>query len=185
MKHRVRFVLAVMVGCLLFAPSVAGAALVPAGGWQQIADDDEEYSAKYAYMDIDYAQHSFEGGFHFFQIVLVGNSTTAADYSIVIKQGTGGSYPDPGDISFGFQNLVLFDPATVVLEQGGAGTTTLGWRTNNLNGWTAFTWWAVAMQDTSMAADWTVPVVTPIPNAVWLLGSGLIGLIGLRRRIRK
>ena len=30
-----------------------------------------------------------------------------------------------------------------------------------------------------------IPMATPIPAAAWLLGSGLIGLIGVRRRIKK
>jgi hypothetical protein len=29
-----------------------------------------------------------------------------------------------------------------------------------------------------------ISTATPIPGAVWLLGSGLLGLIGLRRRTR-
>ena len=31
----------------------------------------------------------------------------------------------------------------------------------------------------------SMPMATPVPAAAWLLGSGLIGLIGVRRRIRK
>lgn len=33
--------------------------------------------------------------------------------------------------------------------------------------------------------DTTTPTPTPIPGAAWLLGSGLVGLVGLRRRSRK
>lgn len=29
------------------------------------------------------------------------------------------------------------------------------------------------------------PVPTPAPAAIWLFGSGLIGLVGVRRRLRK
>ena len=29
---------------------------------------------------------------------------------------------------------------------------------------------------------WDPPVATPLPSAVWLLGSGLVGLIAIRRR---
>jgi len=31
----------------------------------------------------------------------------------------------------------------------------------------------------------TAVTPTPIPGAVWLLGSGLLGLVGLKRRMRK
>ena len=33
--------------------------------------------------------------------------------------------------------------------------------------------------------DLTRAAVTPIPNVAWLLGSGIIGLIGLKRRAIK
>jgi len=36
---------------------------------------------------------------------------------------------------------------------------------------------------TQVNRDWMTPV--PIPPAVWLLGSGLLGLVGLRRRFKK
>lgn len=29
------------------------------------------------------------------------------------------------------------------------------------------------------------PAATPIPSAVWLLGTGLVGLFGVRRRLKK
>ncbi len=33
--------------------------------------------------------------------------------------------------------------------------------------------------------DWYVFHAVPIPSTLWLLGSGLIGLIGFRRKFRK
>jgi hypothetical protein len=48
-------------------------------------------------------------------------------------------------------------------------------------GSTAGTW-----QDVTTGIASTSPPVVPIPGAAWLLGSGLVGLIGLgRRRARK
>jgi hypothetical protein len=32
---------------------------------------------------------------------------------------------------------------------------------------------------------WVVADVVPIPGAVWLLGSGLVGLVGLRKKLKK
>jgi hypothetical protein len=37
----------------------------------------------------------------------------------------------------------------------------------------------------TLTIDYNAPSAVPIPAAVWLLGSGLIGLIGLRRRFKK
>ena len=31
---------------------------------------------------------------------------------------------------------------------------------------------------------WHNPYAVPIPSAVWLLGSGLIGIVGIRRKIK-
>jgi hypothetical protein len=45
-----------------------------------------------------------------------------------------------------------------------------------------FTWYGATMNNNQNLKDITGPVVTPIPNAAWLLGSGIIALVGLRRR---
>ncbi len=37
----------------------------------------------------------------------------------------------------------------------------------------------------STVGAWIVSTSVPIPSAVWLLGSGLLGLVGLRRKFRK
>jgi len=52
----------------------------------------------------------------------------------------------------------------------------------------SFTWWAASMLpgDCYGSGKLTYDVMAPpSPNAAWLLGSGLIGLIGLKRRKRK
>ena len=50
-----------------------------------------------------------------------------------------------------------------------------------------FTWLAATFQKGSwILLNSTVAVATPIPSAALLLGTGLIGLVGLRRRsVRK
>ena len=80
----------------------------------------------------------------------------------------------------------------VVLEAQGDGQ--FGWYENNaLTGPTAAKqyagsgWNTVSLTNpTYFAVEGTpAPSAVPIPPAVWLLGSGLIGLIGIRRRFRK
>lgn len=61
----------------------------------------------------------------------------------------------------------------------------LEWKINDtyLNG--PFDWWAATIMPGSSPAttyDMTAPITTPIPSAAWLLGSGVVALIGLRRR---
>lgn len=49
-----------------------------------------------------------------------------------------------------------------------------------------FNWWAQTLNGSGTILETTTSTPTPIPNAAWLLGSGIIGLIGLqRRRARK
>jgi len=50
-----------------------------------------------------------------------------------------------------------------------------------------FNWWAQTLNGSGTVLETTgTATATPIPNAAWLLGSGIIGLIGLqRRRARK
>jgi len=45
-----------------------------------------------------------------------------------------------------------------------------------------------ASAETSSFAEYWIevgPSTVPVPGAVWLLGSGLIGLVGFRRKLRK
>ncbi|MBU1247688.1 MAG: hypothetical protein KKB70_03235 [Proteobacteria bacterium] len=39
--------------------------------------------------------------------------------------------------------------------------------------------------DLTAAASQTVAAATPIPAAIWIMGSGLMGLVGMRRRFNK
>lgn len=70
------------------------------------------------------------------------------------------------------------------------GKMTLEWRVKDGEGekyiGNSFTWSAATMlpgtESDKKTYDIAGPVVTPIPSAAWLLGSGIIGLIGLKRR---
>lgn len=70
-------------------------------------------------------------------------------------------------------------------ENGG---TTLEWWVKDGQGdrhiGNSFTWWAATkyLGDHHHTND---VLATPIPNAAWLLGSGILALIGLKRRNRK
>lgn len=45
------------------------------------------------------------------------------------------------------------------------------------------------VEDESVLSTWELgqaaPVAIPIPGAVWLLGSGLVGIVGFRRKVKK
>ena len=70
------------------------------------------------------------------------------------------------------------------------GGTILEWRYDDSNGYVGsnFTWMAANVgPDGNYFNDVTAATssVVPIPSAVWLLGSGIIGLVGLKRRQAK
>lgn len=60
----------------------------------------------------------------------------------------------------------------------------LTWSTNITPGNGAFSWWAVAYKPDKayLLSNEQKTAATPIHGAAWLLGSGILGLIGLRRR---
>jgi hypothetical protein len=59
------------------------------------------------------------------------------------------------------------------------------WRIGPQNFSGNFQWWAATTNSLGQMKDLTASVTTPIPNAAWLLGSGILALIGLRRRHSK
>ena len=74
-----------------------------------------------------------------------------------------------------------------VAQQSENSGITLEWKVAAGDIGTAFTWWA-ATHDIGSEVDtydMTGPqTVVPIPTAIWLLGSGLVGLIGFRRKFK-
>ena len=74
------------------------------------------------------------------------------------------------------------DPLVNQFQYTEGGGTILEWRVDDSNGFVGsnFTWMAATVGPTGDYFKDTT--VVPIPSAVWLLGSGIIGLIGLKRR---
>lgn len=187
MKHRVPLMVAVMVGCLLFAPSVAGAAIL---SQTYLDPQDLDPALNLQGMDIQYFSHAYdtETGFHTFSLDMYGPVGGADQYGVYIKNG-------PVDTSEEFWYAFYAYRAKVnenwVLAYSGMEDVSytingevLEWKmkipTLDLNN---YSWWAVTQKgDGINVSDYAI---APIPNSVWLLGSGLIGLIGLRRRMRK
>jgi len=186
-RHRMRFVLAVMVGCLLFTPSVAGATIL---SQTYLDPQDLDPALHLQGMDIQYFSHTYDTdtGFHTFSLDMYGALGGADYYGVYIKNG-------PVDTSEEFWYAFYAYRARVdenwVLQYSGmtdvsyaADGEVLEWKMKipqlNLDG---FSWWAVTQKgDGINVSDYAI---APIPNSVWLLGSGLVGLIGLSRRIRR
>jgi hypothetical protein len=74
-------------------------------------------------------------------------------------------------IAFGFEDIV------------GHGTYTITWDVNRFTPDAS----VVLSYNTDMwlFGSAPCPCPAPIPGAVWLLGSGLVGLMGLRRKLRR
>ena len=76
----------------------------------------------------------------------------------------------------------------LTFQHGENGGTTLEWRIRDGEGekyiGNSFAWWAATMLpgDDGQAKITYDVMATPIPASAWLLGSGLIALVGLKRR---
>ena len=87
------------------------------------------------------------------------------------------------------ENGVMRLPALVITAPGGAGLLTL--LETELSGWedpVYDDYWTFTGDITASIREdhWSyVATATPIPGAVWLFGSGLVGLVGLRRKAQK
>jgi hypothetical protein len=130
--------------------------------------------------DITAAWHAFEGGSHYFRIDL---ASARNEYEVC-----------EWDAEFLMWKKTKFkelkeDPIFHHSENRG---TTLEWKIND-NYWgdknigNLFTLWAATLEPGHTPAitfDTTSAVVVPIPNAAWLLGSGVVALLVLKRRRR-
>lgn len=197
-KHLMRFGLAVVAASLLLVSSVAGAALLPASltgyggaGWAQAVRDGNapDLDSTLSGMDINYVRSAYDGEYHYFQIEMYSANGGADYYGVYLENGplpTGRAWWTKGDYYIGFHgDTTTLDtsniPAGAVVAGARSGLY-LEWKVKGIDLSPGFSWWAVTENDSLRVADFAV---VPIPNAAWLLGSGLIGLIGLRRRVRK
>ena len=105
-----------------------------------------------------------------------GKKHNVLDWDPELQRWKGDEFKDSSNLQF---------QAT---ENGGK---TLEWRVKEGGNFvigSSFRWWAASMLpgDCDGHGKRTYDVMaTPIPSAAWLLGSGIIGLIGLKRRANK
>jgi len=183
-----------LIVLVLSVPMVAGAALTPPsltgyGGsswFSNINDTDpsppipaqQEYNIVAAYQGYDATYYYF-----LVQMEKINPTKHADSYILHIDgQSFTAAYVTPSPAPAAGDAFVTLT--------GGGSTGGLEWRLTAANHliigpgstWYVETWAGGIQQDITGNA----PVATPIPNAAWLLGSGIIGLIGLqRRRARK
>lgn len=95
------------------------------------------------------------------------------------------------EAGWGQSDFHAWDGTTLVMlangmnaEQNGA---TLEWKVaaNSLGNPASFSWTAASIDSGALVTTYSMTqpaVATPIPAAAWLFGSGLLGLVGIRRR---
>ena len=105
--------------------------------------------------------------------------------SVILAIGT--AFENAGVTSVEYDTVGggTFDLASATLWYGTNSTQLLGVNINpnNLGGWTGFVGDSTAPLNNAypFSVDLTVASV-PVPAAVWLFGSGLLGLVGISRR---
>jgi hypothetical protein len=184
-----RPVLAALAACLLFLPSVAGAALIYTGNWAGSYTDPQDQSGDLAGMDIKTISYASDGAYYYFQMEMYGDSVGGADYyGIYINNGalpTGRNWYTNSTYYVGFIGddwTTTETSGSVVIADKGQDGNILQWKVQITGLASAFSWWGVTQKDDGIH-DVDI-AVTPIPATAMLLGSGLVGLVGLRRRSR-
>lgn len=201
--HPYKTLTCTLAAALLFAGSAHAAYLYDWSQAQMITDSAPDSPGLQASNDITSAWHGYASGTHYFRIDLGGTLSTSTNYGIYIDSKAGGGTTLPAT---GIDYYLLSDYVKAVWD-----TTESRWKTNSFsstngqsmvfqysenngkslewkitpnNEWnfgTNFNWLAATTSD-SATLDKTQVAATPIPGAVWLLGSGIVGLIGLKRR---
>ena len=161
--------------------------------------------------DIRNAFYAAKDDYRYFRMELAGKPNQGANgfasvYGFFIDSGSGEKYPEYSSL-LGLDAGNYLDAFTKPKKSGGLKFTP---DSGTLSGGTDYAFDGVKFERNGKYLDWAIPkdqlpdtfswvaatfhsstltlldksnaVTTPIPSAAWLLGSGIIGLIGLKRR---
>ena len=174
---------------VLSVPMVAGAVLTPpslSSYLVTVNDGIDLSNAENAYDIINASQGYFNNDYYFLVEMKVGitSNNYATDYKLYVGSktfnanltwvGPGGNTPQwlltptPGDFGSTATGGKLLEWKLTAADLSGIGPNPEWW---------VETYSGLDLKDTTAHSS-----VVPIPNSAWLLGSGIIGLIGLKRR---
>ena len=127
------------------------------------------------------------GGSHFFRMDLNGAVTTtdlANYYSIIFNSSNPANITGLSATGVPSGGLVYNSSPLASAFEFSPDKKTLEWQIPQglLNGTFSLSGVTISFVPSFQFNDTTRTATTPIPSAVWLLGSGLLGLIGLQRR---
>ena len=193
---------------LFFAGSAHAAYLYDWTQAQMLTDSTPDSSGLQNSDNITKAWHGYTDGTHYFRLDLAGTLSKSTDYGIYIDSKAGGGTTPPAN-GIDYYLLSNYVKATWDTKEGRWITTgnndrftstsgqslffqssensgkTLEWSISPKGQWdfgTSFNWLAATTSDSGALLDKTQVAATPIPGAVWLLGSGILGLVGMKRR---
>jgi hypothetical protein len=186
-----RFFAIVIAGALalvlqLTLASTASAVLY-SGDWNSrpFYQDDTGEAGGNAY-DIDKLRWAYESGYYFFRVELVAAPTLLSDFKVNIglpPERNFGSFSIDGN---NWSNHTSGSPLPVIagFDHAEGGGKYLEWKVSLPGVSGPITWWAqtTGYSGSGLGDVFAGTMTTPIPNAAWLFGTGVIALIGLKRR---
>jgi len=192
-KQAARIAAVVVATGALFASQASASYLYDWTGPSSITDASGDVTkingSKTEGQDITQAWYALNNGYAFFRmdLAIAPDVNSYADiYGIHITNGSIdlnlNAVKASGSIAYSTTQTGLTfqhseaDPKTLEWKISAADITKLGLNVTNPFTWNAFTKW------NGDTADTTSTATTPIPGAIWLLGSGLFGLVAMRRR---